>query len=121
MSKMLIVDDSATDREFLTGVLERMGHTVLTADSGVEGLALAETNQPAVVFMDIMMANMDGFSATREMNAKDSTNRIPIVIVSCKNQRADKVWAKLQGAKGYIVKPYSAEDVAAELQKLSII
>jgi CheY-like chemotaxis protein len=67
MAKLLIVEDSATERDYLREILSRAGHAVLTAGSGREGVELAHREHPDLVFMDVVMEDMDGFHATRAL------------------------------------------------------
>ncbi len=119
MAKILVVEDSATDRDHLRSLLTKAGHEVLIAVSGQEGVSIAREQRPDLVFMDIVMDNMDGYNATRTMRNDPETSAIPVVIVSSKNQKADKVWAQLQGASAYVVKPCSAEDILRHVSELA--
>jgi twitching motility two-component system response regulator PilH len=119
MAKLLIVEDSATERDHLQDILVKAGHVVLTAASGRLGVELAQREHPDLVFMDIVMEDVDGFQATRSLREDPQTEHIPVVVVSSKNQKADKMWAQLQGAKGYIVKPYSADTILAQIAHLA--
>jgi twitching motility two-component system response regulator PilH len=116
--KMLVVDDSAADADYLRGILSQAGHQVITVSSGAEAVDITQREKPDAVFMDVIMENVDGFRATRELAENAETHDIPVVLVTSKNQRADRVWGKLQGAKGYISKPYRPEDVQEQLQNL---
>ncbi|MBK5963792.1 two-component system response regulator [Thiocystis minor] len=118
MAKLLIVEDSATDRDYLRDLLVRAGHVVMTANSGREGLSLARSEAPDLIFMDIVMDDVDGYHATRALKDDPQTVGIPVVVVSSKNQKADKMWAQLQGAKGYLVKPAAAEEVLRQIDAL---
>ena len=69
-------------------------------------------------FMDVNMEGMDGFAATRGLQRDPSTMRIPVVMVTSKGQKADLVWARMQGAKGYVVKPYKDEQILDQLGAL---
>jgi len=111
MAKLLVVDDSATERDHLQDLLIKAGHLVMAATSGKEGVERARSERPDLILMDILMDDMDGFHATRLLKEDAATKSIPVVMVSSKNQRADKMWAQLQGAGAYVVKPYSREDI----------
>jgi twitching motility two-component system response regulator PilH len=119
MAKLLVVDDSATERDHLREVLTKAGHIVVTAVSGREVVALAQSERPDLIFMDIVMDDVDGFHATRALRENPATVHIPVVVVTSKNQKADKMWAQLQGAKGYVIKPYPAEDVLKYVEQLT--
>lgn len=118
MAKLLVVEDSATDREYLRDLLVKAGHVVVTATSGREGVALARSERPDLVFMDIVMDDVDGYRATRFIREDPETGAIPVVVVSSKNQKADKMWAQLQGAKGYVVKPFASEEILRQIDLL---
>jgi twitching motility two-component system response regulator PilH len=119
MAKLLVVDDSATERDHLRDMLIKAGHVVITAVSGRQGVALAQSEHPDLVFMDIVMEDLDGFHATRSLREGPETGGIPVVVVSSRNQKADKMWAQLQGAKGYVVKPYLAEEILGHVDRLT--
>ena len=118
MSKLLVVDDSPTDRNYLADMLGKAGHQVIRASSGNEALERCRTEKPDLIFMDVVMENMDGYNATREILEQDETRDTPVVMVTSKNQKADKVWAQMQGAKGYVVKPFTEEDILEQLRNL---
>ena len=66
---------------------------------------MASSEQPDVILMDVVMPGINGFQATRQITRADETSHIPVVIVSSKDQDADKVWGQRQGACGYLTKP----------------
>jgi twitching motility two-component system response regulator PilH len=66
--------------------------------------------------MDVNMPEIDGFAANRMLKEDQATRDIPVVFVSGKNQKADMAWGQMLGAKGYITKPYSREQIIAQLQ-----
>lgn len=116
MKNILIVDDLATERQKISGILQDAGWTVSTACNGEEALAMAKQNPPQLIFMDIIMPNMDGYQTCRKLMQDADTKKIPVVFVSTKNQRADHVWAKMQGARDLIGKPYQDEQVLDALK-----
>ncbi len=118
MSKLLVVDDSPTEQNYLADILNKAGHHVVRASSGQEAIAMTLSERPELIFMDVVMADMDGYNATREILDQEPNRDIPVVMVTSKNQKADKVWAQMQGAKGYIVKPYTDDDILEQLRKL---
>lgn len=105
MAHILVVDDSATDLFVFKRVLELNGHQVTTAGNGREGIALARKLIPDLVFMDVVMPELNGFQATRELKSTQVTKDIPVVMVTSKEQKSDIQWARRQGAQAYIVKP----------------
>jgi twitching motility two-component system response regulator PilH len=113
--KILIVDDAQVDRRNLERILAGAGHHVLIAESGEQGVARAKSDQPDVILMDVNMPELDGFAATRRLKADPSTRDIPVVFVTGKNQKADVAWGRMLGARGYVGKPYSEDEILAQL------
>jgi CheY-like chemotaxis protein len=113
--KVLIVDDAPTDRQQLEIIVTEAGHQVLLAESGEQALLRAKNDKPDLILMDVNMPDMDGFATTRRLKADALTKDIPIVFVSSKNQKADMAWGQLLGAKGYIAKPYTREQILAQV------
>jgi twitching motility two-component system response regulator PilH len=107
MITVLIVDDSPTEVYKLTTILEKSNYSVQVANSGEEGLIMAQTMHPDVILMDVVMPGVNGFQATRQLSRNELTKDIPVVMVSSKDQATDKVWGMRQGARDYLVKPVS--------------
>lgn len=105
IEKVLVVDDSATDRFYLTEMLERHGFEVITAISGEEGLVKAESAMPDLILMDIVMPGLTGFEATRKLTKNPVTAHIPIIICSGKASVTDRPWGMRMGAKECFAKP----------------
>jgi len=116
INKVLIVDDSLPELSNLRSIVADTGCIVLSANNGQEAVKLAKTEKPDIIFMDIIMPDMDGYEATRRLNNDAETRDIPIVFVSSKNQKADKLWAQMQGGKGYVTKPYTPDKILEQLQ-----
>jgi twitching motility two-component system response regulator PilH len=115
MAQILIVDDSPTEMYKLSSMLEKHGHTVLKAENGADGVALARQEKPDVVLMDIVMPGLNGFQATRQLSKDAATSHIPVVIITTKDQETDKVWGRRQGAKDYLTKPVDEDTLLRTL------
>src|SRR5688500_16697079 len=111
MARILIIDDSQTDTAVFTGMLERNGHQVLTADNAEAGVEACKRDLPDLVLMDVILPGMSGFQAPRVLSRDPATSAIPIIIVSSKNMETDRVWGLRQGAKDYLVKPPAERDL----------
>lgn len=115
--KILLVEDSRTDMAYLRSIISGAGHVAIEATSGRQAVELANIEQPDIIFMDIVMQGEDGYDACREIKASRQTRSIPVIFVTSKQQKADRVWAELQGAKGFITKPYEPQQILDEIEK----
>ena len=123
IKKILIVDDSATQRTVMRDLLLQHGYRVLEAEDGEQGIALAQREFPDLILMDVVMPGVNGYQATRTLSRDTTTRHIPIIICSSKQQETDKVWGMRQGAHAYFVKPVDAEqllDTIAALNKAAV-
>ena len=103
VKKILVVDDSPTDRAYLSEMLTQAGYQVLTADGGEDGVNKAKSEKPDLVMMDVVMPGMNGFQACRAITTGAETKQIPVFLCTTKNQETDKIWGQRQGAKEYLV------------------
>ena len=115
---ILIVEDNANDRQRLERLLGAAGYMVSSAADGAQGVSAAKLTKPDAILMDVNMPGMDGFAATRALRADADTKDIPIVFVSAKDQKADKAWGQMLGAKGYVSKPYTDEQLLTQVRAL---
>ena len=114
--KVLIVDDTQADRISLERIVSGAGLQAVLAVSGAQAIECAKRDKPDLILMDVNMPEIDGFAATRILKADDETRHIPVVFVSSKNQKADEAWGQILGARGYVTKPYTREQILAQLQ-----
>jgi twitching motility two-component system response regulator PilH len=118
MARILIVDDSPSQLLGIKRIVEKLGHEALTAEDGAAGVAMAKSDQPDLILMDVVMPNLNGFQATRSISKDAETAHIPIVLVTTKDQDTDRVWGLRQGAKGYVTKPVNEAELAKTMQEL---
>ena len=118
VKKILIIDDSPTERFFLQDLLTQKGFNVVTAENGEDGVARAKVEMPDLILMDVVMPGLNGFQATRQISKAPETAHIPIFICTTKDQETDKVWGVRQGAKDYLVKPVNAEELLSKIAAL---
>jgi twitching motility two-component system response regulator PilH len=111
MARILVCDDSSTDRKLVAAALEE--HTIIEAASGEEAIEIAKQLRPDLVILDVIMPGKNGFQTCRELRRMSETSSVPIIILTTKHQPTDKDWAMRQGATGYIVKPFSDADLLA--------
>lgn len=117
VNKILLVDDSPTHLNNLKNAVEDVGAQIITANSGAEAVDKCRAEHPDLVFMDIVMDDIDGYNACRELSKDDSTSHIPIIFVTTKNNRADRLWAEKQGARALITKPYTKEQIVEQVDR----
>ncbi len=118
IKRILVVDDSATERHFIGEILKKRGFDVSFAEDGEKGVALTKLNKPDLVIMDVVMPGMNGFQATRAITSDPETRHIPVIICTTKDQETDKVWGVRQGAKDYVVKPIIEADLLSKIAAL---
>jgi len=117
VKKVLCVDDAAADLVMIQKIVSGASLSVLTATGGKDAIARAKSEKPDLIFLDIVMPDMDGFAVMRELQKDPTTKDIPVVFVSSKSQKADQLWAKMQGGKGFVAKPATPEAVMTEISK----
>ena len=118
IKKILIVDDSPTERQYLNEILVKGGFDVVTSDSGEDALAKAKMLQPDLILMDVVMPGMNGFQATRAITRDAATKNIPVLICTTKSQETDKIWGLRQGAADYLVKPVQPDELLAKIASM---
>ncbi len=120
MAKILIIDDSPTELHQLSTILENHGHQIVTAENGADGVSICVAEKPDAVLMDIVMPELNGFQATRQLSKHSETQHIPIIIITTKDQETDRVWGMRQGARNYLTKPISENNLLNALSDLAI-
>ncbi|MBP7202182.1 MAG: response regulator [Propionivibrio sp.] len=118
VKKVLVVDDSPTERHVLVELLTRNGYQVITAESGEEGIEKAKSELPDLVLMDVVMPGLNGYQATRTLTRNETTKHIPIIVCTSKGQETDKIWGLRQGALDYLVKPVNGEELLSKIAAL---
>lgn len=116
VTKVMVCDDSTTDLTNIKNIVETAGCVTVTACNGAEAVDKARSERPDLIFLDIIMPEMDGFEACRKLHDDPATKEIPVIFVTSKHQKADRVWAQMQGAADFISKPYTKDQIAAKLK-----
>lgn len=119
IKKILLVDDSATERHIVGEILTKAGFDVSFAEDGESGVALAKTSKPDLIVMDVVMPGLNGFQATRAISKDEDTQHIPVILCTTKDQETDKLWGMRQGAKDYVVKPVDGAELLAKIAALN--
>ena len=115
MATILVADDEPINRSLIQRRLERAGYHVLTAQNGQEAVEKARERLPDLVILDIMMPVMDGLEACRLIKVDASTQDIPVIFLSARDETEVKVSGLSLGANDYISKPFKAEELLARV------
>lgn len=118
IKRVLVVDDSPTERFFLTDLLRKNGYDVVTAENGEQGVAMAKSERPDLVLMDVVMPGLNGFQATRQISRDPATQGVPVIMCTTKDQETDRVWGMRQGATDYVTKPVVVDELLAKIKAL---
>ena len=118
IKKIMVVDDSPTERAFMENLLKKRGYEVLLVDSGETAIERAKSEQPDLILMDVVMPGLNGFQATRAISRDADTRSIPIILCTSKSQETDKIWGMRQGARDYVVKPIVRDELLAKIAAL---
>jgi DNA-binding response OmpR family regulator len=113
---ILIVDDEEDVLDLLQLVFETSGFVVRRASTGKSAVSSAYEQPPDVVLLDVMMPEMDGWQVLRTLKGDERTRNIPVVMLSARAERRDKMIGLQEGAEGYIAKPFSPAEVVREVQ-----
>ena len=116
--KILIVDDSPTERHVLNDLLTKAGFEVVTSDNGEDAIVKSKQVKPDLILMDVVMPGLNGFQATRAISRDPDTRTIPIILCTSKTQETDKIWGLRQGAKDYVTKPLNETELLEKIKAL---
>ncbi|MGE5239014.1 MAG: response regulator [Chloroflexota bacterium] len=112
-SLILLIEDEPQMRRFLRVTLESRGYMLVEASTGQEGLAQAATRNPSVVLLDLGLPDIDGLKVIEEIRG---WSPVPIIVLSARDQEADKIRALDGGADDYLTKPFGAGELLARIR-----
>jgi CheY-like chemotaxis protein len=118
MSKILLVEDNEMNRDMLSRRLQRKGHEVLIALDGIQGIELAQAQQPDLILMDMSLPVMDGWQATQQLKAAPETGGIPIIALTAHAMAGDREKCLKVGCDDYDTKPVEFSRLLAKIQAL---
>ncbi|MDA8017817.1 MAG: fused response regulator/phosphatase [Thermoanaerobaculia bacterium] len=113
---ILVVDDTALNRQLLKAILRSSGHQVIEAADGETALAMAEEDRPDLMLLDIMMPGMDGHEVLGHLRSTESTAELPVILVSALDETSEKIKGLDLGAADYITKPFDRREVLARVR-----
>ena len=115
MAHLLIVDDEPQIRTMIRKYAEFGGHTVSEAGDGMQAIRIAEAASPDLIVMDIMMPELDGFSAVREIRKHSF---VPVIFLSARGEEYDRINGFESGADDYVVKPFSPKELILRIEAI---
>ncbi len=114
--KVLVVEDTPSEMELISHYLRESGYSVQNAFNAKDALTRVADYRPDVIITDVVMPGMSGFELCRSLKRSEETANIPVIVCSSKNQEIDRLWAMRQGAKAYITKPFSRDELLLAVQ-----
>jgi len=115
--QVLVVEDERRMAELLRQGLEEEGHSVVLADTGKDGLAIAESHEFDVIVLDVMLPGMDGLSVARKLRA--DKNQTPILMLTARDTNQDVITGLNAGADDYLVKPFAFDVLLARIRAVA--
>ena len=118
MTKILIVDDSPAEVRLMQSLLDRAGYSSVAIHDPMRLEQVIDVEKPSLILLDVVMPQRNGFQVCRDLKAHANYARIPVVLVTSKGTESDKFWGKQQGADGYVIKPFTGDDLLGAVRKL---
>ena len=115
MSRVLVIEDNEKNMYLIAFILEKMGHSVLRAATGEEGVEKAVRELPDLILMDIQLPGIDGLAATTLIRARAPGKKIPIVAITSMAMSGDRERLLAAGCNGYIEKPIDPEAIMGQI------
>lgn len=118
MPKILLVEDNEMNRDMLSRRLERKGYEIVSAEDGEKALALARSESPDLILMDMSLPVMDGWTATRELKADGELSSIPVIALTAHAMTGDRQKALQSGCDDYDTKPVELQRLLGKIEAL---
>lgn len=117
--KVLVVDDFSTMRKIIKNLLKQIGHSnIVEAENGREALALAEKGNFDLIVTDWNMPEMDGYDLLKSIRMNDKLCATPVIMVTAEAKKEQIVMAAKAGVNGYIIKPFTANQIKEKIEKV---
>lgn len=118
MATILLVEDNEMNRDMLSRRLSRKGYRILIAENGESGVALATSEHPDLVLMDMSLPVLDGWEATRRIKSDPATRRIPVIALTAHAMEDDRQKAMESGCDDYDTKPVELPRLIDKIERL---
>ena len=116
--KVLIVDDSQAESCLMQSFLQGAGYSAVALADPLLIEQMLASEKPNLILLDVVMPERNGFQACRDLKNSEEFKPIPIVLVSSKDGESDKFWGLLQGADGYVIKPFTGAQLVGEVRRV---
>lgn len=118
MKKILIVDDSRAEAQWMEAMLASAGYAPLVVNDPLQVEPVAAAQRPHLILLDVVMPGRNGFQICRDLKHNPEHQQVPILVVTSKNSDSDRFWAEQQGADGYVTKPFTKESLLRQISNL---
>ena len=115
--RILVVEDTDDNRKIIRDLLSSVGYELIEAVDGAEGVALAQSERPDLILMDIQLPVLDGYEATRRIRAIPELAAVPIIAVTSYALSGDEAKTRAAGCDGYVAKPFSPRQLLAKIRE----
>jgi len=115
--KILVVEDSSTQRKIICKMLVHNGYRILEAKDGYEALSIAELEKPDLVLLDIIMPGIDGYEVMAKIKEISGMDRTPIIMLTSRDKLIDKMRGKISGTNEYLTKPFKSKELIEKIEK----
>ncbi|MEM7479723.1 MAG: response regulator [Acidobacteriota bacterium] len=112
MAKVVVVDDAPEVVTLVRTMLQDAGHEIVDLPNEPDLEVRIAEERPAVLLLDVVMPERNGYQILRSLRRQDATRRLPVVLISSKKEESDIEWGKMQGAADYLTKPFTAEQLS---------
>jgi twitching motility two-component system response regulator PilH len=117
LKKILICDDSIAEVRLMQSVLDKAGYWSVAINDSTQVERSIDIERPSLILLDVVMPQRNGFQVCRDLKGNAQYARIPVIVVTSKDGDSDKFWAQQQGADGYVVKPFTPEQLLKAVQR----
>jgi two-component system cell cycle response regulator DivK len=115
--RILVVEDTEDNRQIMRDLLSSAGYDQVEAQDGAEGVAMAKSQRPDLILMDIQLPVLDGYEATRRIKADPALSHIPVIAVTSYALSGDEAKTRAAGCDGYVAKPFSPRQLLQKVRE----
>jgi two-component system cell cycle response regulator DivK len=115
--RILVVEDTEDNRQIMRDLLSSAGYDLVEAQDGAEGVAMAKSQVPDLILMDIQLPVLDGYEATRRIKADPALSHIPVIAVTSYALSGDEAKTRAAGCDGYVAKPFSPRQLLQKVRE----